>query len=103
MKVSFGIKHLKSPLLILLSGFVLSILTGLFERFIGSRLKKKQCNVIGNFETQECQAKNHIQTYFKSNQISSGYDQVKELQQLIGESIRIIQKGDQMVVDEIET
>ena len=89
--------------MILLSGFVLSILTGLFERFIGSRLKKKQCNVIGNFETPECQAKNDIQSYFKNHQIFSGYDQVKELKQLIGESMRIIQKGEQMVVDEIET
>ena len=81
----------------------MSIFTGLFERFIGSRLQKKQCNTIGNFETLEHQAKNHILAYFKGNQISSGYDQVKELQQLIGESIRIIQNGDQMVVDEIET
>ena len=102
MKVSFGIKHLKSPLLILLFGFVLSTLTGLFERFMGSRLKKRQSDDIGIFETLGNQAENYILTYFKDNRISFGYDQINELKELIAESSRIIQKEDKMKVDEIE-
>ena len=91
-QVSLGFKHLKLPLSILLIGLISCIIIVMLEKFLKSHLKKNNEKTEPLRQTQGC-IREIVLEYFKSNDIQSKNDQVKQLKKFFDLSLKIIQNG----------
>ena len=91
-QVSLGFKHLKLPMSILLIGLLSCIIVVLLEKFLKSYSKKNNEETEPLTQTQGC-IKEIVLEYFKSNNIQSQHDQVKQLKKFFDMSLKIIQNG----------
>ena len=91
-QVSLGFKHLKLPMSILLIGLISCIIIVMLEKFLKSHLKKNNEKTESLKQTQGC-IKEIVLEYFKSNNIQSQHDQVKQLKKFFDLSLKIIQNG----------
>ena len=91
-QVSLGFKHLKLPMSILLIGLISCIIIVMLEKFLKSHLKKNNEKTEPLRQTQGC-IKEIVLKYFKSNNIQSQHDQVKQLKKFFDLSFKIIQNG----------
>ena len=91
-QVSLGFKHLKLPMSILLIGLLSCIIVVLLEKFLKSYSKKNNEETEPLTQTQGC-IKEIVLEYFKSNNIQSQHDQVKQLKKFFDLSLKIIQNG----------
>ena len=93
LQISFGFKHLKTPILILLFGLLISIVIGMMEKFIGSKLKTRKNNV-EVLEQPHNEVRTNILAYFIDNGFHSKTNQIKELEEFLDGSLKLIQETD---------
>ena len=77
----------------MLFGLPLSIVIGLVEKFIGSKLKKRK-NDVEVLEQPHNKIRTYILAYFIDNGIDSRNNQIKELRAFLDGSLKLTQETD---------